>query len=363
MVGRQPHLWQFVGILGLIYVLMWLACYREGTLDLLSPNVGLRGDLYVHVLLLVEVVVVASTMKLLVHVDALIEQLPSGILGDTDEMFQSKEAIQEFISLRNPKSRLWYRTVLGFCVLLVYIFQVHIPVFSPPTYVDWARRPDLHPLSFTAGLLGAIWLYVVVLGNILWYCLSTAFSVFPFIRACLERKNLLIVPVAPDGKGGLAQVGNVAFKMNLIASAGMLPVLAWMKLNGIDRAFTIGFFVYLVFLTGIFFLPLMSIHKAMLKAKEEELTRFAGLFNDAYLQVRTSIGQVDETSARTIRDNVEYLAYLEQLYRRAEAMPVWPFNFKILGQFTTLILLPLILFLIQLVSQNALASFLKNLSN
>jgi hypothetical protein len=323
----------------------------------------LLEDVVIYTLILVELTIVYSTLRLLDQVEVLLAGLPAGEVGRPGSITSSRESVRDFISLCHPRSRMWHSVVMGFCLLIVVFFQILIPLFMPQPVKGWAYSPHEHPASWAVSVLWATFAFVLVLGNVLWYGLSAAFTVFPLVRKHLENRTMIIIPVAPDGKGGLAQVGTVAFKLNLIVSSGMVFVVAWMILFGIDLRFVIGFLVYLVFLVGMFFLPLLSIHNAMQAAKDDELTRFAKLFEEAYVGLCSGDDRGDAGAVKQKRDTAQYLASLEQLYKRAELMPVWPFNFQILGQFTTLVLVPLILFIVQVVSQNSITAFLQRLSN
>jgi hypothetical protein len=349
-------------VIAAAYSAVWLACFWEQTLTLSGPDPGLLEDVVIYALVMVALAIVHSTLGLLRQVDTLLSELPDRDVATPGAVTSSRESVRDFIALRDPRSKRWYALSIGVCLVLVGLFQVVIPLAMPQPVRGWALQPLEYPISWTAAVVWATFIFVFILGNVLWYGLATAFTVFPLVREHLNGGTMNIIPVAPDGRGGLARVGTVAFKLNLMAGSGMVVVVAWMVLFGIDASFVLGFVVYIALLIGVFFLPLMAIHRAMESAKEAELTRFAHLFEAAYLQLRAEADYDPTGPGRRREEIVQYLASLERLYQRAEAMPVWPFNFQILGQFTTLILVPLVLFVVQLVSQNAITSFLQGLS-
>ena len=195
-----------------------------------------------------------------------------------------------------------------------------------------------------------------------WYVLSTTFTLFPILYRYAKANRLIVIPIAPDGKGGLSAIGDVAFALTLIISAGMLLVVSWTIAIGVNTALCLGFAIYSLFLVGLFFLPLLSVHWAMKCAKESELHRLVWLFRHEYAKLPEGKDLAAKPLGSSVdsrnRESVDFLGQLLQLYRRVEAMAVWPFNFSVLWRFFSLIILPILLFIIQLLTENALSEML-----
>jgi len=137
----------------------------------------------------------------------------------------------------------------------------------------------------------------------------------------------------------------------------MLLIVAWLIAFGVNLQLAIGCVLYMLALVALFFLPLMSVHQAMSRAKERELSRCGRLFHDEYASLprpESRAKETERTAVRSTRESVAYLGELDSLYRRVEMMPVWPFDVSTVTRFFSVIVVPLILFGIQLATEDAL---------
>lgn len=68
----------------------------------------------------------------------------------------------------------------------------------------------------------------------------------------------------------------------------------------------------------------------MKDARHAELARLAAMFCRAYgglpLEPEAAGTHVWDAGQSRLQDTVRYLSDVDRLYRRAEAMPLWPFN-------------------------------------
>jgi hypothetical protein len=204
--------------------------------------------------------------------------------------------------------------------------------------------------------------WVLVIANAAWYALSSAVLIFVYLRRYTRGGQLVVVPVAPDRKGGLSILGRFSFSLSLLASTGLIFVIAWLLRFGIDLPLVLGFAVYIVALAGLFFVPLVSVHTAMKDARDAELTRIAALFRAAYERLpERPQGSIGPGSHGELERTVHYLGHLDRLYQRAESMPVWPFSLTTLSQFFTLVVVPILLFIVQAASENWVTEQLRRL--
>lgn len=365
LVGAHHSVLRFACVLTPWYAAALLVCWVEGSL-VLEGHVGLLQDLVMGVLYVLLIALVSAVRVILARLDDTLAQLPSfvrpaagqGAAGIADDAAR----IREIVSLVSPEGRRWHAALMAFFLVLVYVFQVHIPVFAPQPTRAWPIWPEQYPLSFAFGTAWALFYWVLVIGNAAWYALSAAVLTFVYLRRYTREGRLLVVPVAPDRKGGLSVLGRFSFSLSLLAATGLIFVVAWLLLFGLDLALVLGFSVYIVALAGLFFIPLVSVHKAMQDARDAELARIAGLFRQAYDQLppATPVG-VAVALHSELEMTVHYLGHLDRLYQRAEAMPVWPFNLTTLSQFFTLVVVPLLLFVVQAASQNWVTEQLRRL--
>ena len=353
---------RFVVILGAWYAVGYMICSRSGILVLPGDSAGFLEDIVLHAIFFMYMAMVGSILFLLRKLDSLLDQLADFIDVPQDDLAHVVDGIREFVGLQSRRAVAWYTYLLTLMFVLVCIFQVIIPIFAPQEIRSWALMPDVYPGVFCFAVVWALFQWVVVVGNVLWYALSIALTVFPVLYRYAKKDSLEIVPLAPDGKGGLAPIGDLSYALTLTISCGMLLLVSWLVLFGIDLQMVIGFPLYILALTALFFLPLQSVHLAMKRAKDLEIRRIAGLFRLDYSELPEVRDlqevQKDEHRHQSLRDRIEYLADLDRLFRRVETMSVWPFNVTMLRQFFSLILVPMLLFMIQLTTKGSLTRML-----
>ena len=93
------------------------------------------------------------------------------------------------------------------------------------------------------------------------------------------------------------------------------------------------------------------------RAKQRELARWSLLFQREYEKLPDIVELSSETSAGNNASNHERIAFLsrtEYLYERITEMSVWPFEVGTFRKFFSLIIVPLVLFVIQLLIQGVM---------
>jgi len=309
---------------------------------------GLFQDWFLYTFIIIQILGVYLTLRLFDKMEFLQTRLPE-IIRD-DKIHIEKQKVRDFISIRTSRSKICYKIWLGLMFLLVCIFQFYIPLFSHNASRAWAIYPQKYPIVFIIGSLWSTFQWVVVVGNFTWYVLSASLAVFLMIHRYAKRKQLIVSPVAPDGKGGISSIGDVSSALTFIMSTGMLLVIVWTIQFGLDPTISLAFPIYALFLTGLFFLPLQSVHQAMKNAKNYELHRLALLFSNEYIKL-PSIEQIKKQKSNSEAENslkstIDYLGHFLPLYLHVERMPIWPYNFKNLSRFFSVILIPLVLIIV-----------------
>jgi hypothetical protein len=334
-----------------------LICSIDGTLHIEGEDVGLTEDWFHPAMLLMFVWIHLACWRMFRDVEHLMREMDTVIITDDEhrtvgisrtQLHAQVRHIRRTMSILTPSSKRWYAAALGFMVLLVLTFQISIPLFAPQPAALWGLLPDDEPLTYiVVGIPWAVFMWVAMVGNFLWHTASMAVPLFSMIHRHTRAGRLRVVPLAPDGRAGLSSIGLVAFDLSLAYGAGLLPVAGWILCFGVDLPLIAGFAVYLVFLTAAFFGPLLAIHTSMKNAKQRELQRISRMFRAEYRSLSDVREKVDagapvEVNSQ-LRESVASMGALEQLYRRAEQMPVWPFDSGTLGKFMSLIGIPIAL--------------------
>lgn len=366
LVGcRKTRLVRFGVTLAFWYVAALIICAAE---DQLLPegekNIGLLEDPITWSSFFMDLLMVSALFYAFRKLDSLFRRLPDMVedpkVGQRDggshiDVAADCARIREFVSLRDRKSWPWYAACLGFMCVLVCILQVLLPLLRVAEDQYWVLSYDRSLLTYLFATAWSTFHFVIVIGNVLWYLLSTGLTVFPAIHRYAKAGRLIVIPIAPDAKGGMSPIGDFAFSLAMIASSGVVLVVTWIITFGLDPAIQIGLGFYLVLLVAVFFFPLLSVHKAMKIAKERELERWARRFQDEYSNLADYDEGVDGDATSQLRqptrEKMECLSRIDQLYRRVEAMPVWPFNVATLTKFISVIVAPLLVFIARLLTQ------------
>lgn len=248
-----------------------------------------------------------------------------------------------FIGLRSPKARKLHTFALA-AMFVVVCFFISL-VFISPGRPGWSTRPFEYPVSFIFMCILAAFYWIFFFGNALWYLLAISLTVFPMLYKLGKRRAFVVVPIAPDREGGLSKVGEVALALTYLVAAGMPQLITWVLFMGIDAQFIAGGSTYILLLVATFFGPLISVHGIMKRAREEEMERLARLFGAEYKDLKTVAASSScgpgESQSPGVQNTLSNLNNLDALYRRAEAMPVWPFNLSTLVKFLAVIVLPI----------------------
>ncbi len=365
----EKHNRRFTIIIMASYLILYIVCKIDGTLKLSHGNIGFLTDLVFYTFLLIQIFMIAGLNSLFHKMNRLLDtsDCSLGIIRIIrNYSLQSQDYIEQFrkiknkISLHDTKTRQTYWCFMIFWFVFILIFQVYIPIFKPQHIKSWAIWPQQYLFSFVFSTIYCLLSYGIVIGNIFWYVASSAIIIFSYIHKLVKDNDIEVIPVSPDGKGGLASLGNVSFTIALIAAQGLLFSVSWIIIYGIDLPSLIGLPAYFIVLILLFFGPLQSVHRAMKEAKNHELFYLSELFRVKY----NSINELEDISAcaknKRNKGIFEELSYFEQLYHRAELMPVWPFDASTIRRFFSLIIIPLLVFLFQLFTQNALTKIMSN---
>jgi hypothetical protein len=356
--SRRPTLRYLIVLLPWPF-LAYVVTASEHALVVDGPTVGLLEDT-----VMLAVVFTAATLPFLwfrllralerffdrlpALVDAGIATTPVSLPATTDSahrIMDTSEIVQFWrntIAVQTDASRRWYGLTLGVFVLLVAIFDVWMPLAGIGGAHAWPLEPRQFPRSFAFGIAWAIYFFVFVVGNTAWLVGAGAAAVYKIVDHYAAERCLRIEPLAPDGQGGLASIGDAALWISLVPSAGIIILTVWSLQYSAVVATLVGGLVYGLALIMLFFLPLQSAHWAMKTVRDRELQRLSSLYSFYYAEVPQSArtdtpGRMSEF---TIEKTAERLRLCNELYERAARMPVWPFDPKTLLRFLGVVVVP-----------------------
>ena len=170
------------------------------------------------------------------------------------------------------------------------------------------------------------------------------------IRHIMKEKELNVNPLHPDKSGGLKTLSDYSLKIiYLIAVFGIVLGISGYRL--IDSGYSWAAFFLVVFYIGVaiisFFSPLSTAHEEMKKAKEKLLLTLGKQFWDEYMLTQSLI----QDNVETLKDEVEKMKQLRELYKLTNEFPVWPFDMTTLRRFGITVATPIIPLLFNLVRE------------
>lgn len=321
-------------------------CKLEGTWILSGDPVGLKEDHFMLALYFVLAFMGFGIVRALNRLDAFLESLQDMVSPNARPSVHDKaEWIKECVTAKNKKSKRFKTVLMVFMLCLFLYMQVIVPFLGfGEGEESWAMMPKVHSLSYSVAFFWTLF-WLSLLANFIWYCLSMAFATWWALRDYSNDGHLVVIPLAPDGKGGLSSIGDVSYAISISASSGVIGLIIWMNLFGTDLYFWIGAAGYAIVLLTLFFIPLMAVHGAMATARKNELHRLSDLFMDGYSKLKEygdREGRSKFVSDPQIEESAGYLGNLDQLYSRAEAMPVWPFEAILLVRLIMVVVLPFV---------------------
>jgi hypothetical protein len=236
----------------------------------------------------------------------------------------------------------------------------------------------LFALSQSAGYLG--WLPWKSVGGVIdlhpsmsyarapfWFLTVYAISYAAFnvgvtiiiLRKTFRTQEIQLLPLHPDGCGGLGSMSQYSTKVALgIASIGLMlsaGTVLEIQQGTLLKAYPVmvGIVGYIVFAPLFFFWPLGTAHEAMQEAKDSEMLRLAQQFDRLYDKVKREVADQDNDYEKSIKK----LEHLRKLYQIAQEFPVWPFDMRNLRRFFAVVTTPFIPAVISIVSEIARSVF------
>ncbi len=239
-----------------------------------------------------------------------------------------------------------------------YIFAL-LALYSNISAIYW-REGGWNSSSHMTEFLLTVFILVIVVGIILPQILMKYLIIIIAqikLTKDLQKENLLEVkPLAPDKSGGLKSLGELSLSFTYFLIPFMIQVIAhyftW-------RTFTFGFTLGLLGLapltTFVFFYPLGIVHNVMKETKRITLQSLS----EKYINLNKSILDTIDKPGKNSNfvSQKENIELLDNLYSKADAMPVWPFNMKTLTSFIAVAFGPIIFILIEMVVQHFLKKF------
>ncbi len=251
------------------------------------------------------------------------------------------ERFESFYGRYNPWSAIGAALA---AIVFTYLWSLK---FLNDQYITWHSFGT----SLGAERLNAAGYYcVVIMQGLFWFLLAFTvlrsilhFIMFTFISK-LSAKDIVVIPIHPDGCGGLKAVSHIvqlykplAFSIGLVvagAYANDIFVFDKSPFDYLNILMIIGFIFFCVI---AFFLPLWPFSRQMRESKKRTLETISDLFLTLWT---AEFGHVNKVNYKKI--DFEALQHVSALYHVADQMPVWPYDLKTVKSFMSYVIVPLI---------------------
>ncbi len=162
-------------------------------------------------------------------------------------------------------------------------------------------------------------------------------------RTFTRRGLFDLKPLSPDKAGGLRSLGDLSLAMCYLTLPLTAHVLAYYFSLGRLTVPLIGGLLGLMGITLlVFLLPVSFANRAMVNSKREVLGSICSAFsteNRKFLALVEGAGEARDSRAET--EIFERIKRLDEAYEMASRMPVWPFDFTVLGRVLAASVIPL----------------------
>jgi len=196
----------------------------------------------------------------------------------------------------------------------------------------------------------AVHLFIII-GFVLPTIIIRFFNLVRFqiqLTKTLVKLNMLsIKPLSPDGAGGLKSLGKLSLSYTYMLIPFILTLgVQYLTWDYLTPGFYLGLLGFLPLSVFVFFFPLSVVHQAMDETKRNIMKKLSNKYdhlNNGLLEKMD-----DNDWEKELISKNKTLEIIDNMYKVAEKMPVWPFNTAILVRFLSFNIFPLVVFFIQM---------------
>jgi len=265
------------------------------------------------------------------------KDLPPQVSGANTEQFY-KEYIQQFFCLLNDPRQIFFGLLCGIAGSSWLLDG--IPRWLLGIVSDTDNAAKIFPLKFILETFITFFIGYVV-GLQVWRMIVIGLMIhklgFKFDLA-LQRGH-------PDGCEGLAPLGNLCLWSALTLSPAGIYLSARVVFDEFGYYLDLLYFLLFVIIaiaSVSFFAPIWNVHKIMITKRETIRRHLDQLGQDINRLSWDLLHQghgMDPVESEKIAKKLERL---NQIYKDNQAIPVWPFNTRILARFVTSQIVPLL---------------------
>jgi hypothetical protein len=283
--------------------------------------------------------------------DALPPLIELGKLNPEDRYNYEKYVNEQvrLITLQSDKAKLLFVALWAFGVIGYLLLAVIYPIQSGQITgcKTWNFCFNHFPAMYYYGQFKDSLVNIIIGPSVLWVTVTITVAARRIVRFAAKEKLFHIVPLSPDGAGGLTPLGRLSLVLFYIVIVQLLYIVPTTLNLGFHIGYQILYPCFFAFAAFVFFWPLSAARLPMQTAKRQEMERLSQLVNRSYEQIRDNL-KVDQTGRVVGLEKLEDFERLRQLYRDVRRMPVWPYDFTTLTRFSSIFAIPVIAFILQM---------------
>jgi hypothetical protein len=351
---RRFRLFRSPILYGLVVWTPWILSFLLLADWLIGPGVFARDQLRLPAIIAVILEMVLLNVLLLNLPDKICELYIHGVVpANQEQINQSFAHWLEKFGRDLSNSPAWIGGIilavqaLGITYPALYYYDTHrfpFDFWGIVKYYSYGNLAFLPPLlAFFVGML--FWQVGIVALNI--YRLG-------------KNVDLQVTPGHPDHCGGLRAAGDICLQLALMMLIPAIYLSFWAIAvnhvqvplgNQADFQFFVKYlapiaqdWLLVLILAGffIFFQPLYSVHRRMERRRQEiqqELGEISAVIESTSIELRQ---HADKMTASQIKEKLDQIEALQQVYSHSSKFPTWPFDIKQLAAFGSAQLLPLL---------------------
>lgn len=208
--------------------------------------------------------------------------------------------------------------------------------------------------------------YMYIVFDTLFYYLLIYNSIYIisnilFLKEISRKARIKVIPLHPDGCGGLANIGKLGLMNSLpililgfgVVSNILEDIYFWkMEIFSFYHIFFISIYIFISLI--FFFLPLYYFNVPMKKEKKETLNKLGSLYTDLFNKTFNS-KILNNDSIELLKS----LDFIKKSFEHVEKMPIWPFNSESLKRYFLIIISPFSAFVLPVLIEKIINSFFK----
>ena len=251
-----------------------------------------------------------------------------------------EDILRKYEAIILGKSTKWFKNIAvlgGFCWVILGA-KSHWFAFSTYSMDIWSSQNYLY--SFIVRTIYEGIVFGILFPLTLFKFIMILYTMRSICRTLIENKAIRLRALNPDKAGGLGRLGKYSLKLVVFLIPPLIPILTYLFMGNVTTLLIVGVSLYIPLLIFTFFFPLSGAHDAMKNYKGLALKSLSREFNriyDGFIDHITDQTKGRDEKIKKLAADSDLMEKLDELYQKAEQMPVWPFDTNTITKFLSLI--------------------------